>query len=403
MNMTQITESGDNSILRWAISNAAELKDNIPLASIINDDLFYLVTISGVNFYELFRLTQLYRNKIRICNINRTSIPSNELVTECFPGYEAAVIESLSTFSAMVTQMMADSDIISDGAAKLFLPMLTMTFDIQIPFAFIDVLDVITEDEARRLFNVDYPNTLTEIYQSDNTHSLKRAILILVEKNTSNLRYDRKYEQLLKMTKYGMLQNRSDRLFKVGLVSFSKFDSMVRGEVRCSMFKPNPEVIQSKMKRLGSLRSPLELTIAVQLPLYYQQMLEASYFPEDLRITHRSSVTNIIDNGLVFDDFITSEEDEDHINAVNNYKVRITEANLRVLNLIQTMTSNTQGQLIHPQSMIALLPSIYQSNCLITLNHEDISHFLNHSDPILSDLFEEVNRIGNMIQTDLQR
>lgn len=402
MKVTQIKESGDNSILRWAINNTAELKDNIPLASIINDDLFYLVTISGVNFYELFRLTQSYGNKIKICNINRAALPDQSLLTECFPGYETEVFEVLSTFSAMVTQMLADNDIVSDGAAKLFLPMMTTTFDIQIPLSFIDVLEVITEEEAKKLFSVDYPNTLDDVC-SDKPHSLTRAILILIERNTSNIRYDRKYEQLLKMTKYGMMKPYSGRLFKLGLVSFAKFDGMVRGEVRCSMFKPDPGIVQTKIKRMGTLQSPLELTIAVQLPIYYQQMLEASYFPDDLKISHRSSVTNILDNGLVFDDFIINEDDEGHMNAIDNYRIRISEANLKVLSLINIMAENSSTQSIHPQSMISLLPPIYQANCLITVNHDDIAHFQQHSDPMISDVFTEIQKLGAVVQADIQR
>jgi hypothetical protein len=59
MNISSIRESGSNNLLKWAIDNRADLKNNIPLASLINDELFYLVNIDGMNFYEVFRLTQL--------------------------------------------------------------------------------------------------------------------------------------------------------------------------------------------------------------------------------------------------------------------------------------------------------------------------------------------------------
>lgn len=401
MQVTNIRESGSANTLRWAIANNAELKDNLPLASVINDELFYLVQVEGVNFYELFRLTQLYRNKIKICNINRASIPSMESLGERFPGNEGEVMEVLSMFSGMVTQMLADNDIIAEGAAQLFLPMITTTFTVQLPFAFIDVLEAMTDDEATKLFSAEYQRNLETICDGGNAHSLPRSILISIERNTSNIRYDGKYEQLIRSTKYFVLKDYPQKLFKIGLLGFAKFDNVTRGEARCNMFKPDPATFKQTMKQLSRLRSPLELSFAVQLPLYYMQLLESSYFPEDLKISHRSSINSILDNGLVFHDFQLVDGDEDQESSINNYKVRISEANLACLKTINAITQSDAPS--HAPSIFALLPPIYQSTAVITFLVDDLPLLTQHSNPVIQEMFTEIQKISNGIVNELQR
>ena len=77
MKITSITESGSNNTLLWAISNGADIKSDIPLQSIINDELFFLVRLEDVNMFELFRLTQHFRNKLRIINEHMAAIPDD--------------------------------------------------------------------------------------------------------------------------------------------------------------------------------------------------------------------------------------------------------------------------------------------------------------------------------------
>ena len=86
MNLINIKESGTNNILLWAISNGADIKSDIALQSIINDELSYVITLSNVNFFELFRLTQIYRDKIRIIDENQAEMPNINELEKLFNG-----------------------------------------------------------------------------------------------------------------------------------------------------------------------------------------------------------------------------------------------------------------------------------------------------------------------------
>ena len=49
MKITKITESGTNNLLRWAIQNGADIKNDSALQAHINDQTIYLVTNQNVN------------------------------------------------------------------------------------------------------------------------------------------------------------------------------------------------------------------------------------------------------------------------------------------------------------------------------------------------------------------
>jgi len=86
MKITGIKEAGCNNTLLWALKNKATIFGDEPLCSLINDELFYIVTFSDVNLFELFRLTQIYREKLKIVRENQAEIPSREILAEMFPG-----------------------------------------------------------------------------------------------------------------------------------------------------------------------------------------------------------------------------------------------------------------------------------------------------------------------------
>ena len=310
MNISSIRESGSNNLLKWAIRNNADLKNNSPLASLINDELFFLINIDGVNLYEVYRLTQLYRNKLRILNVNSNKMPMDAQLSEIFlPENIDIVKETIDHFVSLAAQMIADNDIIEEGFPKLFIPMIASTFNIQIPLSFIDILDVLSEDECNKLFSTDYPSSLNEITIDNEYVMLKSAIYILIERNTQDIKYNNKYEKLLNITKYFPLSTNNKQIYQCGLVGFSKFDNIARSQVKCNLFNANKNDIEAKMKQMSRLKTPLELEFAIQLPIYYMNILEASYYPEDLKISYRSSMANIISNGMVFNNFKFNEED----------------------------------------------------------------------------------------------
>lgn len=398
MNISSIRESGSSNLLKWAIDNKADLKNNLPLTSLINDELFYLVNIEGVNFYEVFRLTQLYRNKLRVLNVNVNKVPDEADLRERFPSVDIdCVNDSINSFLSLTAQMAADSDIIEEGFPRLFIPMIASSFNIQIPFSFIDIIDVISDDDAKSLFSPDYPRTLSEVVEDGKHNLLKSAILISIEKNTRNIRYDKKYEKLLDITKYFPLKGESDQIFKFGLIGFFKFDNVARSEVRCNMFRADKVVIESKMQQMSKLKTPLELEFAIQLPIYHMNLLEASYYPEDLKISYRSPIGNIIDNGMVFHNF-KYNEDESNGTAIDAYKVRISEANHTAM---ETIGKLVQAEDSHPQSVFSLLPPIYLTNAVITVSYESIPQLLSTSDNVLYALFKNIENIANVIHKDI--
>ena len=146
MRIIDIKESGASNTLMWALSNGANIKEDVPLTSLINDETFYLVTLSDVNFFELFRLTQMYRDKLRIVSEVTAAIPSPKALKDAFPGEyqkdgdEAIALSEvaehvINTFINLTAQMSNDDDIIHQGAIRMFLPMIARKFNVQIPVA----------------------------------------------------------------------------------------------------------------------------------------------------------------------------------------------------------------------------------------------------------------------------
>jgi hypothetical protein len=426
MNITNIKESGANNILMWAISNGANVREDVPLTSLINDETFYLVTLENINFFELFRLTQMYRDKLRIINEKPAGIPSMEDLKEAFPGeYQPDPKEeslplcdiakhAIESFINLTSQMSTDNDIIQPGAIRLFLPMITRKFDVQIPIAFIDFIDSMDEEECSKIFTAEYPATIQEIIDAE-VHGVKTRLYMGLVKSTQILKYDSRYDQYLKAIKYAPIKaySQSSKLYKFGLCGFSKKDNITRGEVRCNLFKSNQTVISNTLSRMSRLNTPLELDFAIQLPIQYMQLLENSLGREALTITYESSMSSIIDGGLVYDDFKTidypvdtddadaQEKLQTHNNAIDAYRVRITEANQILLNSIPIMANSPSD--VDISSVFAMLPSIYTAKAIITINTDDIQKYASHSDPLLAEMFEEMNTIAVGVNEDIRK
>lgn len=426
MQITNITESGCNNVLLWAISNGANVKEDLPLQSVVNDELFYQVTLSDVNFFELFRLTQMYREKLRIVCENKAEVPARTELAQLFNGtyipdetkpdtkaHLAECVEHVTqNFLNLALQMSTDDDIIKPSAVRLFLPMITRKFSVQIPIAFTDLVNSITPEEAGMLFTSNYPNTLQEIIDTEN-HNFKVKFSLAFIQATWILKYDNRYDKYLKITKYSPLKNSSsNKLYKFGLLGFYKYNNVTRGQVRCNLFNLDvtSEIFEYKLKTIANIKTPLQVEFALQLPIQYMQILENSYSREVLDIQYESSMSNIIDSGIIYDDFITPvkyEESEENVdteyeNVVNNieaYKVRIAEANQIMLNTI-TMLLNNDGD-IDTTSIFSMLPSIYNTKAVITLNMDHIDEYKYNSDPLISEMLSEMISVANEILSDI--
>lgn len=434
MKITGIKEAGCNNTLLWALKNKATIFGDEPLCSLINDELFYIVTFSDVNSFELFRLTQIYREKLKILRENQAEIPSREILAEMFPGSitvdnkeegseettksipKLEVAEhAASMFYNLALQMFSDNDIITEGAGRMFLPMLARRYDIQIPISFMDfVLSIKDETEAAKIFNESYPSNLTEQIIENELSSVRIRLDMAFVRSTSIIKYDERYNQLLKLVKYDPLKKGiTNRLYKFSPLGFTKYDNIGRGQLRCNFFNADKDVTAKTMKQMASTRTPLKLEFMVQLPIEYMQILENYFSRDEIDIMYESSMADIIDGGLIYDDFVSpvwdlESTDEDDVvktknynNAISAYNQRINEANQITLNSI-TLILGSKDEFVDITSTFAMLPSIYTTKALLVLNMENATKYTNISDPLLSDMLQEMVNFGENIEKELQ-
>lgn len=423
MQITNIRESGSNNTLLWAIENGADIKDDMQLCSIINDDLFYLFTLKGVNFFEVFRLSQMYREKLRIVNECEAEVPSNKELQFVFPGdyisdketpdkkiplYETAE-HCISTFFNMVLQMMNDDDIISPSALRLFLPMISRKFDVQIPVSFIDFVESMNEDEAKEMFTREYPNTINKVLENE-SHGVNHIMQLGFLKATSIIKYPKRYDQYLDIVKYSPLKTcKNNELYKFGLLGFHKYDNISHGEIRCNLFNPDKENLSKLFKRISNTNTPLYVDFAIKLPIQYMHILANSFSREELPMMYESSMSTMINNGMLLNTFIMPEYDENEMteevtakvesikNQIEAYRTRITEANQITLNTI-TVLLNSEND-IDTTSAFALLPSLYMAQAVITVKVDDAKKYLGISDTLLSNMFVDIfNTVKRVIE-----
>lgn len=419
MHIDDICESGANNILMWAIANGADLRTDTQLQSLINDETFYLIKVSNLNYLEVFRLVQIYREKVRILNEKRAEIPSHEELTEMFssssierpnPDNEDETTNvaltdvaeyAASRFMDLVMQMQSDDDIIRPETIRLFIPMLCRRFDVQIPISFIDLISGLQSDEEfAEIFNSNYPNNLVhQIIESEHS-GIRNLLYIGLLKSTSIIRYQQHYEQLIKITKYAQLSKvKNDELYKFRMIGFYKYDPIYHSEVRCSLFQTNKDKMAQSMKRLSHINTPLKVEFVVQLPIMLMEMLMNTFSREELQVSYESSMSSIIDGGINFHNFKTHEWDvnsedpdiqqkvHDYENAIEAYDARIAEANQIVLNAISILINS--GEEVDITSIFALLPPIYNAKAVITLDTSKFDLYKKH--------FATLETLGTMI------
>lgn len=430
MNILSIKESGSNDILRWAISSGAEVKKDFPLISVVNNDLFYTVQLSDVNFFELFRLTQLYRDKIRILDEKKAEVPDQNELMKYFDGtycpdkndsekkaplYE--IVEyAVTNFINLALQMNSDNDIIKTNAARLFIPMISRKFDIQIPVSFVDFVESMTEDEASEVFNNLYPQTLDQILSKE-THGVKTMLQCLFVKSTATISYNKRYSQYLKITKYGALNtyNNQNTLYRFALIGCFKYNSITKDEIRFGFFNPDQKKIGDVLKKLAFSNEPLKIEFVVQLPIQYMQILENSFSAEDLPTLYESCMSDIIDGGLNFNDFNTWEDGDNEEETVKTpeyevkvekmkneilaYKTRIAEANNITLSAIPILLENPDNA--DGTNTFAMLPSAYTTKAVLVLDMTKKDKYLNASDPLIAEMFTEMLKTAEKIIEDI--
>jgi hypothetical protein len=425
MLIKSIKEVGCNNILTWAITNGAtNINQDMELIKLIDDELSYILTIDDIDFFELFRLTQLYRDKLRIVSESQYIIPTMDMLTQLFPGtiYKEDGEESLASlaeqsitrFMNTSIQMKADDDVIHPNVARLFIPMICRSFSIQIPINFSDVIQCMKDQEVSEIFNRDYPNTLSTMIDHEG-HSVQNMIGFGFVKATNIIKYSNKFDKYLRAIKYSPLKSyKENTLYKFALTGFGKKDNVSRTEIKLSLFNMNPSNVNSTtntFKLLSNLKTPLELDFVVQLPIQYMQILQNSFNKETLPIMYDSSMQTIISTGLAAVNYkmpetIPAEDEEDsayihHMNEIENYTHRIDENNNFLCNIIGAiMDSSPEAD---TTSIFAMLPSMYSSTAVIKINQEYLPRFKDINDPVISEMFTDISKIINGVMEDIRK
>lgn len=427
MKITNIKESGCNNILMTVLKQNHSLFNDIALQSVINDELYYLITLDNINLFELFRLTHLYRNRIKILKEDVAKIPDRNILAEYFPGSfkinnesdeRAPLLEVAEHASQMMLnlalQITTDQDVIKSGVSKLFLPMISRRFQIQIPLSFIDFISVMNKEECEKIFNKDYPETINTEILSNQLHPVNNLITMQFIKDTSLMKYSDNYFKYLNAFKYSLLNNsETEKIYKFALAGFSKYDNINKVEIRCNLYGADKDDIIKKMKLMARLKTPLQVDFVTQMPIEYIQILENRFSNDELKISYESPINHIIDIGLKYDDFKTHEwdiesEDENELNNIKEfenkislYKTRIEEANRITLGAITVLMSDNEND-IDATAAMSLLPSIYKTTNVITINSDNKDKYLSLFDIEILNMFKDLFNIINSLQNDIE-
>ena len=426
MKVTAIKESGCNNLLLWAIKNGAKIKQDSALQSLINDELMYLVTFSDVTFFEMFRLTQMYRDDLAIIATKPASIPPVADLQMRFPGKfkdeksgeemlkSQMVAGAIDHFINLALQMQADDDIIQSYTPQLYLPMISRRYDVQIPIPFTDIISYLrTPEDAEKLFNGMYPSNLTQEVIENPESPIVQMLMLGFTKAVDVIHYNKTYDKYLRGIKYtGVNRAKSDKLYKFTLSGFHKRDNISRGEIRCSMFNPNKEVMANTLKKLNNSPDSLKIDFMVQMPIHYMQILLNTFSYEEIGIRYESSMTDIIDSGMIQHNFSTFDftqsstnpGDEQKIeaakNTINAYHTRINEANQIALGLIQILLSGDTDT--DRNSAFSLLPGIYSTKAQITLDLKYANKYAKYpQDPMIAAMLNEMLDMASGITSNI--
>lgn len=420
MKITNIVQTGAADLLMYAIAHNADIKSDQALQSMISAETCYLMTISDVNFLELFRLAQRYREKLKIMDEKPAAVPDKAVLDQKFNGtytdpddenkkvpLSDFVTYASTQFVNLALQMSADDDIIRPDAARMFFPMISRSFDVQIPVSFMDIMAGIgSSDECDKLFNADYPGNLNTIIVEAESSGIRNHLMLSLMMATSIIRYEKQYENLIKMTKYFPLKTvKTNKLYKFAICGFHKYDNISRGEIRCTMFHPDKKIMASNMKKMANLSTPLKVDFCVQMPIQYMVSVLNAFGPDQLDVNFDASMSSIIDGGLVFDDFIMKSYDEEsdeaieYENAVSAYKTRINEANQVALNTLPILLKSDGD--IDITGAFSILPSIYTTKAVFTIDTEKMDGLKSHIDDNIASMFSDMCDTANGLRVGL--
>lgn len=427
MKITDIKEVGCNNLLRWAIKNGADLKRDTAIISLINDETSYMVTFDDITFFELFRLTQMYRDNLAIIATKPAEVPSEEDLRYRFPGeyvdpkeekhhipYAKAATDAIQPMINIALQMQADDDIIPSSVPQLLLPMISRRYTVQIPVSFVDVINSIpTAAEVKSLFNDQYPKNLPQQILENPESSVVRMLMLGFPKATSIIQYNKQYEKYLNAIKYRKIESlKTNKIYTMRLDGFYAINPVTRAIVRSSLFQANKADVSNTLKQLSWTYDWLKLDFMVQLPLQHMQSLLNDFSTEKIRVQYESTMSNIISNGIGKLEFLTYDTDatpttpeeeekvKEKVTRLSAYKTRITECIGIALNTIQALISaDTDAD---SNSIFSLLPGLYRANALVTIDLKYEKEYLAYSDdPVVASMLHDMVVMGNQVLTNI--
>jgi len=138
------------------------------------------------------------------------------------------------------------------------------------------------------------------------------------------------------------------------------------------------------------------------------QMIENRFSPEILNIKYESSIQNIIENGITFsnlknvDESLDEEEQQKFVQEIEAYQNRINEANQLTLNTISLLLQDPYNN--DENSSIALLPSMYSTNAVFTIDLQYKDEYLNmFTDNFINPLFKELVESASSLAYDMTK
>lgn len=429
MQVINIKESGSNNTLLWAIKNGANILKEEHLHGIINEELFYLVTFSDVNLFDIYHLSLLYRNKARIVKMHQPQNPTDKELEYLFPGevniggedptsISSVVKVNIEEFVNLILQMESDSDIIAPYIRNMLIPMIIRKYDVQIPVSFVDFISPMNNDQVEEIFNADYPSTLDLVVNTE-AHLVKNYLELGLLKSTEMVKHNPKYDKFLEITKYSALDTyknmyvRNDTIYRYALSSFRKFEILNRGELRCNMFNVNKDEMNALLPKLNKSTAPLIFDFVIEVPIFMMMCIANAFSEDILQIKYVSSIKDIMKNGLPSNDIIlpkknednNSEEDPETINEQNGqisaYSVRLSEADKTLINSIKLiLDQSSEGTDL--TALFSILPSMYMTKAVVSFKYEDLDKITSYNDDLISALFTSIALLAENIEMKIR-
>ena len=421
MYFSDIAESNQSNILNWALMNKANIVNDIALIDLINDEMKYLITIEDVNFLQLYELTQMYRDQLKILYQSPIVVPTDEEFKSLFgegdkdlnaKPFELAQ-QAIKRYTDLVTQIESNKEEGNRISKEtpldiLFIPMICRHYTIQLPLRFIDFIYLLSESEYKSTFSSSYPYTLEDLIKpSKNPQSFSNKLLIQLMKNSIPAQFNSRLIKYLDITKFNSLKKKNDdeQFYSPTLLNFGFEDPLTKKVIKYSFFKSKPEDLKLTLKKIRKYHiEDMNYEFAIQIPVEYMQILENHFNNGMVEIKYRLSFDSIVNKGFNYKQIIKIRDlDQNVTEAVDTYAVRLHEAaidNITNINILLNILKEKKAD-INIGDIYSLLPAIYSVQAVIKISSNDIKEIINVSHPMIKSIFLDIQHQINLLNNDI--